>query len=168
MLLVFSFLILLKEQREGKVSGQAAEAVLSIDSDKIKVDGEYLQLEGLLSLSDGERQRIRASYYFVSEEEQKNWLSYDYALDILVSGVLEQPAIRTNLNGFDYRSNLRNRQVHQVLTIEKIHHIKPQQVPWYDVMTHMKVLRRKLLLYCGKHFLPATAAYIQILLLGEA
>ncbi|MBL1225961.1 DNA internalization-related competence protein ComEC/Rec2 [Enterococcus sp. BWR-S5] len=167
LLLVFSFLILLKEQREGKVSGQVAEVILSIDSDKIKVDGEYLQLEGLLSLSDGERQRIRASYYFVSEEEQKSWLSCDYALDMVVSGVLEQPAVRTNLNGFDYRSTLRNRQVHQVLTIEKIHHIKPQKVPWHDVMTHMKVWRRKLLLYCEKHFLPATAAYIQILLLGE-
>lgn len=140
--------------------------VFQIRADKIAIDGDYLQLEGLLFL-DKREQQVRAVYYLKSEAEQKQWLSYTEGITIKVSGGLDRPSAQTNLNGFDYQHSLRSRRINQILTIEQIHSSTVQRVPWYSFGTHLANFRKNLLRYCDERFLPATAAYVQILLLGE-
>nr|WP_139843797.1 DNA internalization-related competence protein ComEC/Rec2 [Enterococcus sp. 9E7_DIV0242] len=171
--IVFSLLVLfcavfvrLKEYPETLNSGPVKMLAFQVDTDNIKVDGDYLQLEGHVYLDDS-RQRVRAVYSLGSEEEQTRWQNVDQALLATVSGVLERPSVKTNLNGFDYRSNLRNSSINQILTIESFHDLKVRKVSWYDVITHLSIVRRRLLLYCERKFSPAIATYIQILLLGE-
>lgn len=150
--IVFSLLVLfcagfvrLKEYPETLNSGPVKMLAFQVDTDNIKVDGDYLQLEGHVYLDD-RRQRVRAVYSLGSEEGQTRWQNVDQALLATVSGVLERPSVKTNLNGFDYRSNLRNSSINQILTIESFHDLKVRKVSWYDVITHLSIVRRRLLL----------------------
>lgn len=158
--------ILVKERQETSDFQSIADASLQIRPDRVKIDGDYLQLEGELSFNGVERQ-VRADYYFNSEQELLYWQRNDQFLTLIVSGTLERPSERTNLHGFDYRKLLRSRQINQLLTIESIDEVEQGAAPWYDLLSLLASFRKRLLIYCEERFSETTATYCRILLFGD-
>ncbi|MGL4697335.1 DNA internalization-related competence protein ComEC/Rec2 [Enterococcus larvae] len=165
-LLPFLLTLYLREEQEVESSGPISEAKLQIQADKIHVNGDVLQLEGTVH-SNGLKQRVRAFYQLSTEQEQQEWKHRDSTLMAVISGTLDRPLPRMNLNGFDYRETLSIKRINQILTIEKIHKLKPENSPLYDIPAQLTLIRKRLLLYCEQRFSDTTVTYSQILLFGE-
>ncbi|MBL1229542.1 DNA internalization-related competence protein ComEC/Rec2 [Enterococcus sp. BWB1-3] len=163
--ILISINVLIKEEAEQKLVGPVTEKILRIHPDKIKVDGDLLQVEG--DLTEDRQLIVKGTYQLSSEQEQQFWLHQTEIAEVCVSGSFELPSGKTNLNGFDYAEYLRQNHINQILRIEKIHSQKDVKAPFFSLFEQLSVIRKKALLYCNEVLYPTTAVYCKIFLFGE-
>ncbi|WP_242586551.1 DNA internalization-related competence protein ComEC/Rec2 [Candidatus Enterococcus ikei] len=134
--------------------------------DKLKIDGDRLQLEGKFSTTKKEESKIIAFYRFTSEQEKKKWQKLNLRLRMELSGEFETPLPQTNLNGFDYQRYLKENGIYQTLTISNIHKIKTESPKFYELFSWLSNCRKRAIDYCDETFSNETALHLKTLLFG--
>lgn len=79
-----------------------------------EIDGDLLQLEGLVHTQDG-NEKINVRYYIQSEEEKESLEKYESPEFAYVIGTLEKPERRRNFDQFDYYKYLEQKNIHYVI-----------------------------------------------------
>lgn len=135
--------------------------------DQIEIDGDLLKIEGFIQEKEHNKQKIVAFYRIKTKEELRKWQAIDQCIVLLVSGQIETPLPKTNLNGFDYQNYLRQKGIYQLLQIEQIKDIKKKSFNLKNLTSCLSILRKKAINYCNTHFLKETAIYFNLLLFGN-
>lgn len=139
---------------------------LFVKPDQLEVDGDLLKVEGTVQAKERNKQKIVAFYRIKTKEELKEMQAIDQLVIISVSGQMETPLPKTNLNGFDYQNYLKQKGIYQLLQIEKITAIKKENIHSMNLSSSLSVLRKKAINYCNNNFLTETAMYFNIFLFG--
>lgn len=158
--------ILRKEELEKFPETHQIIGDLSVLPDQVKIDGDRLQLEGNITISNKEKRKIVAFYRLTSEQEKQSWQKVNQPLKVNISGEFETPMSKTNLNGFDYRNYLKENGIYQTLTIEKIHKIQEERPKFYELLAWLSSYRKKGIDHCDKTFLKETTLYLKTLIFG--
>ncbi|MGM0216963.1 DNA internalization-related competence protein ComEC/Rec2 [Enterococcus sp. AZ126] len=155
-----------REKQEKFVESIEMTGYLSVLPDKIKIDGDRLQLEGHFSTRKKQKQKIIAFYKITSEQEKQNWQEENLPLRMKLVGEFETPLPQTNLNGFDYRKYLKENGIYQTLSVSNIHKIERESPKWYDVLAFFSSFRKRAIDYCDNVFLKETALHLKTLIFG--
>lgn len=155
-----------KEQQVKFPEATKVTGSLSVLSDKFKMDGDRLQLEGSFSTLKKEKRNVIAFYRFASEQEKQRWEKEDMPIIISLSGEFETPLAQTNLNGFDYQKYLKEKGLYQTLSISNIHKVETNSPKFYNVLAWLSSYRKRAIDYCDKTFLKETALHLKTLIFG--
>lgn len=139
---------------------------LFVEPDQIEIDGDLLKLKGVIPRKEPYEQKVIAFYRIQTEEEQRKWQKIDQMITLSVSGQMETPLSKTNLNGFDYQNYLKQKGINQLLKIEKITTIEKKAIDFTNLTSYLSIVRKKAINYCNSNFFKETAMYFNILLFG--
>lgn len=139
---------------------------LFVKPDQFEIDGDLLKIEGSVKGKVHHKQKVVAFYRIKTEEELREWQAIDQLVTLSVSGQMELPLPKTNLNGFDYQNYLKQKGIYQLLQIEKITEIKKESINFSNLPSCLSILRKKAINYCNNTFLTETAMYFNVLLFG--
>lgn len=140
--------------------------VLFVLPDKIRVDGDQLQLEGIFTGAKTNGLKVIASYKISSEKEKSVWANIKVPVKLYLSGTFEKPIGQTNLNGFDYRKYLKEKGIYQTIKVISLNKIQASRPSMLQIPQWLSMLRKSLILHCERVFFKETAQYIKVLLLG--
>jgi competence protein ComEC len=160
-------LIQIKKENEPRFHEERkTSGLLTILPDQVKIDGDQLQVEGDFYQSASQKQKVQAFYHFSSQAEQQHWQNLNGLIQVQILGTLELPLGQTNKHGFDYRQFLKEKGIHQTLTIEVMENPMTKMPRFYQVTQWLSLFRKRALAYCETIFLPETAIYLKALVFG--
>lgn len=92
------------------------EFLVLVKPTSFEIDGELLQLEGLVYTQENS-EKINMRYYIQSEEEKSKLEKYGPPEFAYVTGTLEKPGRRKNFDQFDYYEYLKRENIHYVIDV---------------------------------------------------
>ncbi|EOI01955.1 hypothetical protein UAY_01364 [Enterococcus moraviensis ATCC BAA-383] len=134
--------------------------------DKLKLDGDRLQLEGHFFTSKQAKRKIIGFYRFTSEQEKQRWQRECLPVQINLTGEVATPLGQTNLNGFDYQKYLKEKAIYQTLSISKIESIQVVRPKLYELLEWLSSYRKRAIDYCDAMFLAETSLHLKTLIFG--
>lgn len=165
-MLFFCFYLGFKERQSTISEPIESAGRLFVLPDKIKVDGDQLQLEGTFTGIEMSQRKIKAFYQISSEEEKRGWQNIREPVTIDLSGTFDKPVGQTNLKGFNYQKYLKEKGIYQLLTITKLNNVQVKPPRIFQIFQWLSVLRKTAILHCEQLFFKETAQYLKVLLFG--
>nr|WP_170169985.1 ComEC/Rec2 family competence protein [Vagococcus elongatus] len=137
------------------------ETRVEVNPNICQINGQFLRFTG----QDLQTSELKLyDYLLESQEEKEWWQSQSKHVILAVTGTEELPDTVRNLNGFDQRKYLAEKNIYKIVKVESMKVIE-EIIPRHPVKM-LEFFRRKFALYTTQTFPKFISLYIKSLFLG--